>query len=323
MRSLICVLGLAILAAEKPAATCKVTGTVAASEYARAGGTLERAIVWVFTDPGRERVTDTSSKERRFAFDLAPGEYRVRCTGVGSRGATFEATFKRFTVKPGVTTLDLGAIDMPSSAITRMYGKPAPEIAGVVGWKNTEPVTLKGLKGKVVVLDFWSYSCTICLHHKPDLARLAEKYRGRGLSVLTVHDSSADSIDKVEARVPARLKATATALPIALDGKRGVFQAFGVHAVPTVLLIDQDGNVVRRFHHAGVADLQTEVERLLSKKKWFSAKLADQDLRGEPKRSRTRRRKFRKLAMPKARHRMARRPWLKPSVLPLLDLHTK
>jgi RNA polymerase sigma factor (sigma-70 family) len=144
-------------------------------------------------------------------------------------------------------------------------GKPAPELAGVAGWKNTDPVTLKGFRGKVVVLDFWSYSCSIRLHHKPDLARLADRYKDKGLAVLTIHDGSADSIEEVDRKVPEAVKRKAGHLPVALDGKgaTGVFRAYGIHAVPAVILIDRDGVVVRRFHHAGDPELDTEVARLL------------------------------------------------------------
>src|SRR3954452_8387835 len=74
------------------------------------------------------------------------------------------------------------------------------------------------------------------------------------------------------------------------------------------------------FRSRGEGEAGAPAERYVFR---FSAKSADQGLRGEPKRSRTRRRNWRKLTMPKARHRTARRPWLKPSALPLLDRQTK
>lgn len=254
--------------ADTPAGKCRVKGALASSEYARAGGSLERAIVSVYTDPGRDKVAGADEKGAAFAVDLPPGSYALECTGVGSRGATFVPTEKKFTVKAGDAKLDLGTIDMPASKVTKLFGQPAPELDGAVAWKNTDPLTLKGLKGKGVVLDFWSYSCTICLHHKPDLARLAEKYGDRGLAVLTVHDSSLDSVDEVERRIPAAIKQKAGHLPLALDGPgdKSIFRAYGITAVPMVILIDPEGKVVRRFHHAGDAELDREVEKLLGMK---------------------------------------------------------
>jgi RNA polymerase sigma factor (sigma-70 family) len=256
-------------AAPKPAAAaagvCRVCGTVTSTEYARAGGTVDRSIVYVTRTPEGERVGESLSRERAFAFDLPPGRYELQCTANGSRGATFEPAYKVVTVKEGDSRLDLGAIDLAVSATTKLFGKPAPELTGVMAWKNTEPLTLRGLRGQVVVLDFWAYTCSICLQHKPDLARLAEKYKDKGLAVLTVHDSSADSIEEVDRKVPDAVKQKAGHLPVALDGKgdRGVFRAYGIRAVPAVILIDQDGTVVRRFHHAGDPELDAEVARLL------------------------------------------------------------
>lgn len=253
----------------KAAATCRVTGSLTSTEYGKLGGTLDRGIVSVLADPGGERVAHSDTKRTatgpEFAFDLFPGRYVLECTGVGSRGATFVPTRKAITVGPADTAVKLDPIDLPASEITRLFGKPAPELDGVVGWKNTDPVTLKGLKGKVVVLDFWSYSCSICLVHKPDLARLAEKYADKGVAVLTVHDASADTIAEVEQKLPDAVKRKAGHLPVALDGKgaKGVFRAYGVHAVPTVILVGPDGTVVRRFHHAGDPELDREVGKLL------------------------------------------------------------
>ena len=95
---------------------------------------------------------------------------------------------------------------MPSGKITKLFGKAAPELDGAVAWKHTDPLTMKGLKGKVVVLDFWSFSCSICLHHKPDLAKLQEKFKDKPLAVLTVHDGSAETMEDVDAKVPDPIK---------------------------------------------------------------------------------------------------------------------
>lgn len=255
------------------ARTCSVTGSLISTEYARRDGTLDRAIVYVFTDPEDKQAAHADVKRRlgastaEFTLDLPPGTYRIQCTGVGSRGATFVPMTKRLTIKPGDKVLDLGKIDLPASAITQLFGKPAPELDGVVGWKNTDGMTLKDLKGKVVVLDFWSYTCSICVHHKPDLARLAEKYKDQKLAVLTVHDHSVSTIVEMDRKLTDTAKRKIGRLPIALDGKgaRGVFRAYGVHAVPTVILIDAEGKVVRRFHHAGDPELDREVARLLAK----------------------------------------------------------
>lgn len=252
----------------KAAATRRVTGSLTSTEYEKLGGTLDRGFVSVLADPGGQRVAQSDTKRTAtgpdFEFDLFPGRYVLECTGVGSRGATFVPTRKAITVGPADAAVKLDPIDLPASAITKLFGKPAPELDGVVAWKNTDPLTLKGLKGKVVVLDFWSYSCSICLAHKPDLARLAEKHPDK-VSVLAVHDSSAATIADVDRNLSEAVKRKSGHLPVALDGKgaKGVFRAYGIHAVPTVILVGPDGTVVRRFHHAGDPELDREVAKLL------------------------------------------------------------
>jgi thiol-disulfide isomerase/thioredoxin len=262
-------LGVSTSAPDAPAKTCRVTGTITISEYAKAGGSLDRGIVYVYTDPGRKQVAYHNEKSGKFAIDLAPGNYILQCTGVGSRGAIFVPTDKKITVKDGEAKLDVGEIDMPSGKVTKLFGKAAPELDGAIAWKNTDALTMKGLKGKVVVLDFWSFSCSICLHHKPDLAKLQEKYKGKPLAVLTVHDGSAETMEDVDAKVPDPIKKKAGHLAVALDrkGAKGIFASYGATAVPMVIVIDQEGTVVRRFHHAGDPELEKEVERLLAKKK--------------------------------------------------------
>jgi thiol-disulfide isomerase/thioredoxin len=140
-------------------------------------------------------------------------------------------------------------------------------LAGVVAWKNTSPVALKDLKGNVVILDFWSYSCSICIHHMPDLAKLLEKHQGEKLVALTIHDNSAESMEEVENILTDASKKKLGTLPIALDsrGPGNVFQAYGMRAVPAMILIDAEGNVVRRFHHASDPQLEKDVTELLNR----------------------------------------------------------
>jgi RNA polymerase sigma factor (sigma-70 family) len=260
--------------AKAPVKLCNVLVSLEPADFKEAGGPLKTVIVSVLTDPGGKQVHHASAQRRAFPvgpdlnFGIPPGKYVLECTAVGNRGATFVPTYKKFTVTEKDQRLDLGTVYLPASKVTKLFGKPAPELDGVVAWKNTDPLTIKGLRGKVVVLDFWSYSCSICLHHKPDLARLLEKYKDGGLEVLTVHDGSAETMEEVDKKVPDVVKRKAGHLPVALDrkGDEGVFQSYGATAVPMVILIDREGKVVRRFHHAGDPELDTEVGRLLGKK---------------------------------------------------------
>lgn len=250
----------------RQAEKCQVTGSVTSSEYKKMGGALDRAIAHALSSPGRSRVGTSVSKERKFVFPLEPGDYELQVTGNGCRGATFRPVNKKFTVKKGDAKLDLGEIDLPISDNTKLYGKPAPELAGAAAWKNTKPLTIQSLRGRVVLLEFRNYATSLPL--KPALAKLAEKSKDRGLVVLTVHDASVNTMEELDKKVGDRLKMLAP-FATALDrkGPKGVFRSYGIATTPSLILIDAEGKVVRRFFHAGDPELEKEILKQLAPKK--------------------------------------------------------
>jgi thiol-disulfide isomerase/thioredoxin len=66
-------------------------------------------------------------------------------------------------------------------------GPPAPEFAGIVGWDNTPPLTMAALRGKVVLIDFWTYSCINCQRTLPYLRQWYTKYMNQGFVIVGVH----------------------------------------------------------------------------------------------------------------------------------------
>jgi thiol-disulfide isomerase/thioredoxin len=247
----------------------RVSVRVVSTEYAKSGGRLERAIAWITDLVTRDRVALLYEEDGQFEIALPPGRYQLSFTGNGSLGATFQPTAKEITIERPSDSIDLGTVDLPLTTTSRLFGKPAPELDGIVAWKHTEPIRLADLRGKVVVLDFWGWYCTICHQHKPDLARLSAEFGGKGLQVVAVHDGSLKSIEELNEHLEDIAKrywgGKDLGLPIALDGSGddSVLRTYGITAVPAVILIDQEGRVVRRFHHAGVPELKAEIERLL------------------------------------------------------------
>jgi thiol-disulfide isomerase/thioredoxin/sugar lactone lactonase YvrE len=119
----------------------------------------------------------------------------------------------------------------------------APELTGGRGWLNTDkPLSLAALKGKFVLLDFWTYGCINCIHIFPDLKRLEEKY-SRQLVVIGVHSAKFDNEKDTEniRRIVMRYEIEH---PVVNDADYAIWEAYGVRAWPTQVLIDPAGYVM-------------------------------------------------------------------------------
>src|SRR5947209_17358918 len=119
----------------------------------------------------------------------------------------------------------------------------APELEGGRGWLNTDrPLSIAGLRGKVVLLDFWTYGCVNCMHVIPDLKRLEEKYL-KQLVVIGVHSAKFENEKETEniRRLGLRY---GIQHPVVNDPDFRIWHAYAVSAWPTLALIDTDGYVV-------------------------------------------------------------------------------
>lgn len=119
----------------------------------------------------------------------------------------------------------------------------APEITGGRGWLNTDkPLSLAALKGKFVLLDFWTYGCINCIHIIPDLKKLEEKYANQ-LVVIGVHSAKFQNEKETEniRRIILRYEIEH---PVYNDADFSVWQSYGVRAWPTQVLVDPAGYVV-------------------------------------------------------------------------------
>ncbi|BCS31253.1 hypothetical protein TBR22_A04530 [Luteitalea sp. TBR-22] len=119
----------------------------------------------------------------------------------------------------------------------------APELDGAIAWLNTPaPITLAQLRGKVVLLDFWTYGCINCLHVLPDLQRLQAKFQDE-LVVIGIHAAKFDNERSTE-NIRRTLQRLGIRHPVANDAAFRIWQAYTVRAWPTQVLIDPRGYVV-------------------------------------------------------------------------------
>jgi DNA-binding beta-propeller fold protein YncE len=141
---------------------------------------------------------------------------------------------------------------------------PAPDFTGANGWINTDkPLSIKDLKGQVVLLDFWTYCCINCMHVFPDLKYLEDKYRNQPLVIIGVHSGKFDEEKDAQNILAAVLRHNITH-PVAVDNDYKIWDAYGVNSWPTLILIDPQGNVVGSLSGEGHRDeLDQTIQKLL------------------------------------------------------------
>lgn len=125
---------------------------------------------------------------------------------------------------------------------------PFPSLAGATTWLNSPPLTPEALKGKVVLVDFWTYSCINCLRTLPYVRAWAEKYKDQGLVVIGVHTPEF-AFEKNVNNVKSAISELKIGYPVAIDNDFAVWRSFRNEYWPAHYFIDAKGNV--RHHHFG------------------------------------------------------------------------
>lgn len=144
---------------------------------------------------------------------------------------------------------DSVAAGTPSGLVNALENPyPAPEFAGIEAWLNSKPLTMASLKGKVVLVDFWTYSCINCVRTLPTITGWDRKYRDKGLVIIGVSAPEFE-FEKSKANVEAAVAAHDIDYPVALDNKLDTWTNFKNRYWPAHYLIDKEGRVV--YTHFG------------------------------------------------------------------------
>src|SRR6202046_3915092 len=125
---------------------------------------------------------------------------------------------------------------------------PMPDLGGAVGWINSPALNSKSLRGKVVVIDFWTYSCINCLRALPYVEGWAAKYKDAGLVVIGVHTPEF-AFEKERSNVEKAVRDLKITYPVAIDSNYKIWQAFKNEYWPAHYFIDGKGRI--RHHHFG------------------------------------------------------------------------
>lgn len=128
-----------------------------------------------------------------------------------------------------------------------------PPLTGATTWINSPPLTPEQLRGKVVVVDFWTYSCINCLRALPYVRAWADKYKDQGLVVIGVHTPEF-AFEKSEANVRDAVRRLGVDYPVAMDNDFAIWRAFKNQYWPAHYFIDAQGRI--RHHHFGEGDYE-------------------------------------------------------------------
>lgn len=142
--------------------------------------------------------------------------------------------------------------------------RSAPELKGIEVWINSEPLTIESLKGKVVLIDFWTYSCINCIRTLPYLADWHEKYKDDGLVIIGVHSPEFPFEKKYENVVKAA-REYGLEYPIALDNNFETWRNYSNRYWPAKYFIDRQGNLRHRhFGEGQYSESEIIIQELLS-----------------------------------------------------------
>ena len=146
---------------------------------------------------------------------------------------------------------------MTSSIALPIEGKlPSFEIGRE--WINSSPLTPAGLRGKVVLVDIWNYSCINWIRQAPYVRAWAEKYKDRGLVVIGVHSPEFGFETNVE-NVRRAVKAMNITYPIVMDSEHAIWNAFDNEAWPALYFIDAQGRIRHHYYGEGAYDQSEEI----------------------------------------------------------------
>jgi len=167
-------------------------------------------------------------------------------------------------ISTGISRLTSGgSIVPPQTLVSENKAPAAPEISGGQ-WINSEPLTLQSLRGRVVLIEFWTFACSNCRNTLPTIKKWDTQYRKQGLTIIGVHTPELDierNIDSLRREVTA----LGITYPVITDNDYMTWTAFKVEAWPTLFVLDKQGRI--RWTHEGegaYAETEDVIKNLLA-----------------------------------------------------------
>ncbi len=188
-------------------------------------------------------------------FDVTTVEQKLLNYTSGLQTSTCDAA----TCTPDISTMPPATTTSTSTptkkvVASRPHGIPAPEITSPTGFINTDgqPITISQFKGKkIVLIDFWTYSCINCQRSLPYVEAWYDKYKDQGLEIIGIHTPEF-AFEKVQANVENAVRKLGIKYPVVMDSNYGTWGAFKNNSWPRKYLIDENGEII--YDHIGEGD---------------------------------------------------------------------
>jgi cytochrome c biogenesis protein CcdA/thiol-disulfide isomerase/thioredoxin len=186
----------------------------------------------------------SAAVEKRLEHLRGASRFKAKAQPAHAQPAAATAAASSDAALPGVTTPDLPVLGA------------APEFRDTQRWFNSRPLTMRSLRGRVVLVDFWTYTCINCLRTLPYVRAWDARYRSKGLTIVGVHTPEF-AFEKQTSNVQQAIADKRLRYPVVQDNDFGTWNAFTNQAWPAKYLIDARGQV--RYVHLGEGDYaQTE-----------------------------------------------------------------
>ncbi|HEX2011730.1 MAG TPA: thioredoxin family protein [Roseateles sp.] len=156
------------------------------------------------------------------------------------------------------------AASAPSGGAAQPAARPAPAFQGIATWLNSPPLKMEELRGKVVLVDFWTYSCINCLNHLPYVQDWHARYKDQGLVVVGVHTPEF-AYEKSTKNVADAIRRLKIRHAVAQDNDYATWKAFNNRYWPAVYLIDRGGRIVySHFGEGRYGETEAKIQALLA-----------------------------------------------------------
>lgn len=170
--------------------------------------------------------------------------------GLGALGVGAAATLKlgNQQTNPTATILPTPAGTKPETAILAATGKALPEFQKIQQWLNSDPLTIADLKGKVVLIQFWTFACINCQRTLPHITQWHRQYAAQGLRVIGIHTPEF-AFERDPNNIKRALQKHKITYPVPIDNDYKTWKAYSNEYWPHLFLADRQGLI--RYDHVG------------------------------------------------------------------------